>query len=54
MAVKYPVPDRELNEILNLLVDGIKLVLGQNFLGGYLGGSFAHGGGMFIAMLILR
>ncbi|QRN83292.1 DUF4111 domain-containing protein [Chloroflexota bacterium] len=44
MAVKYPVPDRELNEILNRLVDGIKPVLGPNFLGGYLGGSFAHGG----------
>lgn len=44
MAVNYPVPDRELNSLLNQLVEGIKPVLGANFLGGYLGGSFAHGG----------
>lgn len=44
MAVNYPVPDRELNDILNRLLNGIRPILGRNFLGGYLGGSFAHGG----------
>ena len=44
MAVNYPVPDRELNDILNRLLNGVRPILGRNFLGGYLGGSFAHGG----------
>ncbi len=44
MAVNYPVPDRELNGILNQLLEGVRPVLGRQFLGGYLSGSFAHGG----------
>jgi hypothetical protein len=44
MIKNYPVPDRDLNSILNQLIEGIKPVLGANFLGVYLGGSFAHGG----------
>jgi len=37
-------PDRELDPVLNALLEGIRPVLGENFLGAYLGGSFAHGG----------
>lgn len=34
----------ELNLVLTELVRGIKAILGDNFLGAYLSGSFAHGG----------
>ena len=37
-------PEKELETILAALIDGTRLVLGQNLLGAYLGGSFAHGG----------
>lgn len=36
--------DETLNGILAELVTGWKAILGENFLGAYLGGSFAHGG----------
>jgi len=37
-------PDRELEPVLSGLLEGIRPALGENFLGAYLGGSFAHGG----------
>jgi len=37
-----PVP--ELNQVLEILLAGVSEVLGSNFLGAYLGGSYAHGG----------
>jgi len=39
-----PTPDRPLNQILETLTKGVSQVLGDNCLGVYLGGSFAHGG----------
>jgi len=44
MHILNPTPVPELNEVLKQLITGIKKVLGENFLGAYLGGSFAHGG----------
>jgi predicted nucleotidyltransferase len=37
-------PDPELKTILKTLTNGMQSILGDNFLGAYLGGSFAHGG----------
>lgn len=37
-------PDQALQEILAALTEGMQSILGENFLGAYLGGSFAHGG----------
>jgi len=37
-------PDQELKSVLSALTRGIQKVLESNFLGAYLGGSFAHGG----------
>ena len=37
-------PDQELKAILTTLTKGMSLILGDNLLGVYLGGSFAHGG----------
>jgi predicted nucleotidyltransferase len=39
-----PTQNPELNIVLDALVTGIKAILGEKFLGAYLGGSFAHGG----------
>jgi predicted nucleotidyltransferase len=39
-----PTPNAELNAVLEELVSGMRSILGNNFLGAYLGGSFAHGG----------
>jgi len=39
-----PTPNEELNDILEELVSGMQAILKTNFLGVYLGGSFAHGG----------
>jgi hypothetical protein len=39
-----PTPDKVLNQILSSFVNGMQAVLNENFLGAYLGGSFAHGG----------
>ncbi len=44
MYLFNPGPHQELNEILETLVTGIRTILKDNFLGAYLGGSFAHGG----------
>jgi len=38
------VPNQEFKTVLKTLVNNIRLVLGGDFLGAYLGGSFAHGG----------
>ncbi len=38
------VPNQDLKCVLKTLLDGIRPLLGQNFFGAYLGGSFAHGG----------
>ncbi len=37
-------PDEALNTLLEELVSGMQVILKENFLGAYLGGSFAHGG----------
>lgn len=39
-----PTPDQPLNRILKTLTNGVCQALGDNCLGVYLGGSFAHGG----------
>lgn len=39
-----PTPVAELNQVLEKLLTGVSEVLGSNFLGAYLGGSYAHGG----------
>jgi len=38
------IPNQELKSVLQSLLTGVQPVLGENFLGAYLGGSFAHGG----------
>jgi len=38
-----PTPYLELNSVLGVLVDGIRNILGDNFVGAYLQGSFAVG-----------
>lgn len=39
-----PINNQELNDVLKALVTGMQSILAENFLGAYLGGSFAHGG----------
>jgi len=39
-----PVANFELNHVLTTLLNGMKAILGDKFLGAYLSGSFAHGG----------
>mgnify|MGYP006304163073 CR=1 FL=1 len=43
-AMMEKLPVKELEKILAVFIDGIRLVLRENLLGAYLGGSFAHGG----------
>lgn len=40
-----PTPFSDLNELLGELVERVKTILGANFVGAYLTGSFALGGG---------
>lgn len=40
----HPTPNEDLNAILAELISGMQEILKDNFLGAYLGGSFAHGG----------
>ncbi|MFW5713404.1 MAG: aminoglycoside adenylyltransferase domain-containing protein [Brevefilum sp.] len=40
----HQLPNQALKSVLTELIDGIQMVLKENFLGAYLGGSFAHGG----------
>lgn len=39
----HPTPDAELNEVLQALIGGVRPILGDNFAGAYLQGSFAVG-----------
>lgn len=43
MDNKFPTPYTELNHVLHRLVEGIQEILGKNFIGAYLQGSFAVG-----------
>lgn len=43
MDASHPTPDAELNVVLRELVRGARAVLGENFVGAYLQGSFAAG-----------
>jgi predicted nucleotidyltransferase len=43
MQTTFPTPGSELNSVLQDLVDCVQAVLGNNFVGAYLQGSFAAG-----------
>lgn len=43
MNTQHPTPDLDLNAVLNELVASIQAILGDNFIGAYLNGSFAVG-----------